>query len=460
MSAKLFGTLAAVALCTVSVGHAASYRLCVTDHGQKNTRWDSNSVSVRINTFSFPAGAMLDVARRAIDYVNANGSVFRINDTTETGSTGGENGQNEVWMADIDPPGVATTWFYCYETRPWWNPFADWTVVADIDEVDVVIDTDPVWTTSQAKDQIGNYGGDRSHIESVLVHEAGHFTGLMHVTEEYNIMGDSWRHLHTNGSTTKSYFGEDAARGLIRLYGARSGAWEDLSVSHYRRIGDDGEYSTHAKTIMTTMGGIELPDRTVRGQDAYEVDPGDQVKVQFTLENNGKTTHSGVAYGLYVSTNDYITRSDRRLRGGTASLHPEDVYTTEFTITIPSDLTPGRDYYVGIIIDEDYGVSETSGWNNATYVPIWVKGGSTQRYNSVFYNGRRIWGEPAYADVPATADAFCRTKGKSRAVTYATNACGEDESSFYRYQNGRWELKSSGSANRCYRMLSSVTCAN
>ena len=55
------------------------------------------------------------------------------------------------------------------------------------------------------------------------------------------------------------------------------------------------------------------------------------------------------------------------------------------------------------------------------------------------------------------AYGFCRANGFADAVTF-TASCGEDEMTFLNYAGGRWVEQDSGSANRCYAILDSVTC--
>jgi hypothetical protein len=105
------------------------------------------------------------------------------------------------------------------------------------------------------------------------------------------------------------------------------------------------------------------------------VNPGQTVKAEFTVENNGKNTHYDITYGIYLSTNDYIAKccADVRLRGGTlGSMHPANPWTGQFTVTLPDDLVSGQTYWLGLVIDEDNSISEKSGVNNATYIPIRV----------------------------------------------------------------------------------------
>lgn len=96
------------------------------------------------------------------------------------------------------------------------------------------------------------------------------------------------------------------------------------------------------------------------------------------------------------------------------------------------------------------------GFGTATDVHVRIRG-----------YARRIWGTRKYADLQATADAYCRGLGKNIALSWQSNSCGEDESSFVRYDpvSRQWESRASGSANNrggyCrYPLLTSVQCGN
>lgn len=354
--------LTAIAASFISApAFAGSWLVC---NGSERITWGGNSTTARINTISYPPGSVLQTAQRGIDITNTNPSRFTINRTTESGNVGRGNGQNEIYASDIDPPGVARMNYHCY----WF-----FGTHSGLDEVDIVLDSGRSWTTTRNKASLNNYGGSGRPIEPVIVHEAGHYLGLMHVDWEYNVMGDSWRHHHTNGSTTRSYFGEDASHAARVLYGTQNSHFEDVSVSHWRYTGSDGEYSNHDRTRARSSGGSILSGRTINGEPGYRANRGQTIRLEFTIENNGRSTVNNVDYGLYVSTNDYISRYDRRVGGGSYnSIHPADVATHQFTVTLPNDLQRGRAYWVGIIIDESNTVSEVSGWNNASYIPIWI----------------------------------------------------------------------------------------
>lgn len=359
----------ALALLIVSLAtgraHASSWLECDGDSGKKQT-WSGNSTSARINTGSF-SGATLDAVRRGVDAVNQNPSPFSISATTETGGVGSGNGQNEIYADSIDPPGVARMRYTCYWLFGWHY---------GLDEVDIVLDTTGMsWTTSQAKTDNASYGGPFNTIDSVITHEAGHYLGLMHVNSEYNIMGDSWRHHATNGATARTYFGEDASRGARILYGTQSSAFNDVGVSHWRRTGASGEYSSHGRTrIRNQTNTADLSTVGVNGETGYRVSRGQTVQAEFTIENNGKSDASNVKYGLYVSTNDTISTLDRRIGGGSyGTINPSNPDTQLLQVTIPADLTLNTNYWLGMIIDEDNAISEVTGNNNAAYIPIRVQ---------------------------------------------------------------------------------------
>lgn len=352
--------IAGAAALHVQPAAAASWLVC---NDSKIIKWDGNSTSARINTTSFPAGSVLQAAQRGIDVTNTNPSRFVINRTTETGGVGRGNGQNEVYAQDIDPPGVARMNYHCY-----WA----FGTHAGLDEVDIVLDSGITsWTSSRAKSANSVYSGTGTSIESVIVHEAGHYLGLMHVNSEYNVMGDAWRHHHTNGAEARSYFGEDAGHGARQLYGARNGTFNDVAASHWRRTGADGEYSTHGRTRMFNNAGNTLTPIMINGEPRYTVARGATVRAEFTIENNGKSDVSNVGYGIYISTNDTISMGDRRVGGGSyGTITPADVATHQFAFTVPNDLAPNTNYWVGIVMDEANTVPEIDGNNNATYIAI------------------------------------------------------------------------------------------
>ena len=218
--------------------------------------------------------------------------------------------------------------------------------------------------------------------ESVFVHEFGHFLGLKHVNTEYNIMGDSWDHMITQNGKTRSYFGEDASKGARQLYGTQNTWYRDLSVSHFRYTGVDGEYSEHERTrAFRNNGTAWVETGTYNGttdgsviERLWEVNLGERIRFEYTVENNGKQTENNVRGGVYISTNDWISKQDRLM--GTHvwnSIAAQGAaYTFTVEITVPNNLQRQRVYWVGYIVDDNNTVHEKTGKNNAAYVPVWI----------------------------------------------------------------------------------------
>lgn len=354
--------------------------------GDLNLKWASNSKTLRASTVSFPSGGYWRGGlQEAIDRFNENPSNFNYSLTSDTGGgVGRGNGQSELWFSsdedvldcDDDGTGCAPAIAYssstCYRWREWtvFGGWSDWEYVGYMDEVDVAFNTDVDWTVSNSTSSLIKYDGSRRSIQATALHEIGHGARFKHEDDEYNIMGSDFEHLHVNSSTARAYLGEDIADGLVHLYGKSQK--EDLGVVHWRYEGPSGGYSDHKKTSITSSSGSTLSSVTVDGEKTYKVNAGDTVRIQFTYENNGANTQSGVKVGFYVSTNNLITTRDDRLGGTTMTLGRNSVYTTEHSVSLPSTLTSGEYYWIGAIIDEEDTVSEEVEWNNATRLPIKV----------------------------------------------------------------------------------------
>lgn len=356
---------AALLLTVASPAFGFGYKTCL---GEK-LKWSGSSKTLRANSVSFPSGYWFNGLQDGVNKFNLNPSNFRYSLTSETGGVGRDNGQSEAWgdTGSIlqGAPAIAYSYWTCY----WF--FGDH---VHMDEVDVIFDYSSPWqwTADTVKSSLIRYTGSFRPLQTTAAHEFGHGLKINHVSTEYNIMGTDFEHIHVNGSTARAYMGEDAADGSVFLYGTRSGGWEDLGVVHWKYSGASGEYSDHTKTRVYTSAGGNLPTFTVDGETGYRVTRGQGVRAEFTYENNGANFHSGVQAGFYISTNDYISTWDRRIGGASFSLGRGNVYTTTIALTIPSDLTADRNYWLGVIIDENNSIAEAVEWNNATYIPLRV----------------------------------------------------------------------------------------
>jgi Matrixin./CARDB. len=203
----------------------------------------------------------------------------------------------------------------------------------------------------------------------IALHEIGHTMGLDHTTSVASIMGGG-TYTTTNGSLVYPGLGEDASTALYDMYGANSGNIEDLAVNHWRHTGSSGGYATHGRTRLFTTGGSVVASTWVDDEPIYDVQPGSTYKVEFSFENNGENAQY-IDAGFYISTNAFISTSDRLIRTKPMVLvRNASPSLRQSTITIPSDLTVNEDYYLGVRIDDGNILSEESETNNATYVGI------------------------------------------------------------------------------------------
>jgi len=363
---KIFAiALALAGLAAAAPAGAYSYKQCLGHP----IRFDSTTIGLQASATSFPAGYWANGITDTVNKFNRNPSNFRYSLAINNDGVGRGNGQTEIWgstdtSALQGAPAIAYQNWTCY----WF--FGDH---VHMDEVDVLFDyRSPFqWTADTVKSSIIRYTGSGREIQTTGAHELGHGAILNHVNTEYNIMGTDFEHIHVNGSTATAYTGEDAADGMIFLYGARSN-YEDVGVVHWKYAGANGQYSDHTKTVITNSSGGGLATHDVNGETGFQVSPGQVVRAEFTYENMGAHFQAGLVTGYYISTNDLITTFDRRIGGAIWNLARDNVLTTSVTLTIPADLQHGRAYWLGVIIDENNAVAEAVETNNATYIPIWV----------------------------------------------------------------------------------------
>jgi hypothetical protein len=341
-------------------------------------RWhsDSNTVGFKMQLSSIPPGSPQRAGIvEAIQILNENPSNIRarINSDTEWVSVG--NGQNEVWFTDnsIVHGGAPALCIRHY------NPFL--VGIWNLMEADVIFNPDEIYTNSRNMFDLFPYGAIPRPIQTTALHEFGHAMGLEHENRIYNIMGEDWTHVNTAGSRVTASRGPDMSFALESIYGGMtSPEIVDLSVSHFKYLGVDGEYSTHQRTVIgpaisgesvgTWFAGAD--DDMDPGQLFYSVRPGQTVTAEFTLENNGLKSVPGVRVRYVLSTNKTITTLDRTLLE-VVHPFPNDRPVTKRTILrIPSDVSAGTRMYIGIIIDANDAIAESTERNNATFIPIQI----------------------------------------------------------------------------------------
>jgi hypothetical protein len=359
-------TLLTAILFGASTAQAYRYKICL----DRVLKWESPNVNYQVSSVSFATEAWQNGADAAFSLWNQNPSQFRFDHFFAAGVKR-DNGENEMWFTNDDAvlsgaPARALSWYDCID---YWI----FGKTVKIKEVDIVFDSRVAYTPSMgSRSSLLSYGGTLRPFWTTAIHEMGHTLGLAHVNTRYNVLGEDWTHIHANGPTARAYAGEDASNGAIFLYGPGSPAIQDLSVTHFKYSGANGEYSTHVRTQLFDASNVEVPFVMVKGEKVYQVDLGQTVRMEMTFENNGLDPQDALV-GYYLSTNDIITTLDRKIGAVGMHLSRDNVFTYTHALTIPRDLVHGRNYWLGAVIDEDDKVSEITEQNNATFMSIRVK---------------------------------------------------------------------------------------
>jgi len=355
MSRSTTFALTLATLLATNDAFASTWQMC----GSTRTKWGSNSVTMRASSVGFPVGSWRTALDETRTRFNGSPSKMRYYVQWDDTSVAMGNGQSEVWWSSgFGAPAV------CYT---WWN-----TGTCQFVEADILFDNTVAYTTSTTKTALWPYGGASRPFRTTAMHEIGHAQGLGHTSDRYSIMGQDWDHIHANGSTATAYPGGDAIAGSVTTYGLVAGALEDLGVAHWRRTGASGAYSIHDRTRVLNSSGTELAKFTSGGEPVYQVNKGQTVRLEMTYENMGKTSPITTNVAYYVSTNSTISSGDTFLGNGSVTLNRGTATTSNTYLVIPSNLTSGTTYYLGVIIDSSGSSSEYAEANNATYTAIRV----------------------------------------------------------------------------------------
>jgi hypothetical protein len=329
-----------------------------------NGRWVGNSATMRLSGVSFPSASQaLNAVVAAKEQWDLNPSNFRFSLVFNDMSVAKGNGQSEIWIATGMTKPAAT--YPVYDS-----------VTGNLIEADILFDVTKCWAFNPTSyTNLEGYGTTCRLMEASAIHELGHALGLAHESDEYNVMGNAWTHVHLNLSTVAPYVGEDASDGAVGLYGLSPTAGEDVSVSHWKYDAvatGTSQYSNHRRVQLYDMSGNELAWTTLDANSPrYDVRAGQRIQVEFTYENNGATTQSPQV-DLVLSDNNWITAFDTWLATYNPTLGRNDVYTRTYTVTLPAGLTTGQKY-IGVVVDPQNTIAEVDETNNATWIPVNVR---------------------------------------------------------------------------------------
>lgn len=285
----------------------------------------------------------------------------------------GANNRNEIIIAPTVTNAFAQKWVECSTGK--------------LLEADIFANSNAFIATAAAN-QLRGHGGSGRSMESMLIHELGHVTGFWHTGDQYNIMGDAQRHSHTNGNNVQYYVGEDLSTGLAALYGKGTQNRQDVSATTWKWAGTSspsntpsGAYSDHERTKLYEQGtDIELDfvlQRPTGGSEfekIYLVDPGQRIDAAFTLENNGEDFQR-VFQNYMLSNDNFISAADRTLHFKLVGLNRDSVLNWKEGIYIPDDVIPGKQYWLGVMLDIDNRLTEIREDNNSASLRIQVRSG-------------------------------------------------------------------------------------
>jgi len=334
----------------------------------------NNDITLNAYTGSFPpTGTRRDSLVRTVNKMEEVPADFSID--VEWNSAGPKRGNNrdEIWYttdSDLLAGHPAACWNEIKRglSTPWHIAYSD-----------IVLDQDGSWIHNPAYLNHEIYGGTAWFADTAIMHELGHAFGLDHEDRLYNVMGDSWRYCtltapHPNEA--EAYAGEDAGNGLISLHGLTGhGRKNDLSVSHWRYCGSDGEYSEHCFVDVDPVTTSSASSDLWYGEMLrYDVEAGETYLFQFTYENNGDDTFYDIDIAYVISSNDNISTKDDIIK--TTSdvwLQRNEPYEMYSGITLPASLKHGRTYFLGVIIDCNDVITEWNEKNNTSFIPIKVQ---------------------------------------------------------------------------------------
>lgn len=331
----------------------------------KDTNHPSPSATAKFNlssVFGENSTAGLEVAQ---DRWNSTPAAIYIDINKGDTSIGYNNNQSEIWWSSE----------LSERSKTFKRVACGLHATGAIYEADIVFGHGYVdsFYRGETKSNLIPYGGTKTSFINAAMQEFGNAIGLGFVNGYYSLMNNSAinAHFQTNGDYARSYVGEDTIDGALDIYGSRY-MWTSRNVgaTHWKY---DAETEKHKKTAVYNQFQEILPTKAVNGEGHFKVTRGQTHLVEFTYEN--LTYYDAtVDVGIYISSNDNITRNDRLLKVvNDVQLVMNKPTTTKTSIVIPADLEGDKAYYVGAIVNYNFElVHSNNSDDDAAYLPIFT----------------------------------------------------------------------------------------
>ncbi|MCK5827304.1 PD40 domain-containing protein [Candidatus Bipolaricaulota bacterium] len=140
----------------------------------------------------------------------------------------------------------------------------------------------------------------------------------------------------------------------------------------FRLVANNGQMDSPPDDVDITVTNVNQPDLTVSSVNlsASSANPGDNVSVTFTVQNNGGPISGVFENRLFFSTTRYGGQGGQNITWGEPpmSLDGSTSQTKRVSITIPP-LSPGN-WYIGVYTDCDGTIDETNENNNINSADI------------------------------------------------------------------------------------------
>jgi hypothetical protein len=314
----------------------------------KAVKWESDSASYSVMRCSIPEGS-----QRASDVIygfdqwNAVRGMWDVFSwswgTTACVGIDHSNGTNEIYFGVASEMDGAVGVTYVRHDSCFW-----WFDTRHIVEADIAFDAGQMVEWGNPPCNTYRPFGSRT----TVVHEQGHGLGLEHYDDVMNLMMTNDGEGKYCGNFVIEPHPDDASGGRF-LYGSGNPS-TDIGASEQRLVGPND-------VELNTTPGSQL------------VCPGDRYTFRWSVGNMGT---EGVRYNVawYLSVNNIISTADIKVGSNSGAYEAAGGFDTwSRTITVPSNVTFGSEYFLGTIVDYDDRVSERYGTNNATYMARKIK---------------------------------------------------------------------------------------